>query len=115
LFENTNCLFHGLTIFAVWHIDELVENNNDTLPHYKVALMNADGAAKLKADGDDTNPFPGKLRKREFTATTSPNSKSYAGQDTFVSVRNISDAGRTMRMNIAVKPQTNNPDRTSKL
>ena len=70
--------------------------------------MNADGAAKLNGDGDATNPFPGTLNKREFTATTVPNSKSYAGQDTFVSVRNISDAGRTMKMRISVKPQTSN-------
>ena len=90
-------------MFVVWHIDESVSNNSDKLPHYKVALMNADGAAKLNGDGDDTNPFPGKLDKREFTVSSHPNSRSYAGQDTFVSVRNISIAGRTMRMNIAVQ------------
>jgi immune inhibitor A len=77
--------------------------------------MNADSTAKLEINGDDMNSFPSKLRKREFTATTSPNSKSYAGQDTFVLVRNISGAGRTMRTNIMMKPQTNNPGRTSKL
>ena len=77
--------------------------------------MNADGATKLNWDGDATNPFPGELGKREFTATTSPNSKSYAGQDTFISVRNISDAGRTMKMDIMVKPQTNDSGRLSKL
>ena len=77
--------------------------------------MNADGAAKLRGDGDDTNPFPGTLDKRDFTATTLPNSKSYAGQDTFVSVRKISDAGRTMKMEIAVKPQTAIFGRSSKL
>ena len=77
--------------------------------------MNADGAAKLSGDGDDTNPFPGTLDNRDFTATTLPNSKSYAGQDTFVSVRKISDASRTMKMEIAVKPRTDNSGRTSKL
>ena len=77
--------------------------------------MNADGAAKLNGVGDATNPFPGTLNKREFTATTLPNSKSYTGQDTFVTVRNISNAGRAMKMQISVKPQTNNSGRTSKL
>ena len=65
--------------------------------------MNADGA-KMISDGDDSNPFPGRLGKREFSAITSPNSKSFGGQNTFVSVRNITDAGRTMKMDIAVNP-----------
>jgi immune inhibitor A len=104
-----------LTGCSVWHIDEAVQNNSDSLPHYKVALMNADGASRLNGDGDDTNPFPGRLGKRNFTGSTFPNSRSYAGQDTFVAVRNISDAGRAMKMDIAVKPQTNNPGQTSKL
>jgi hypothetical protein len=66
--------------------------------------MNASGAAKLQGDGDDTNPFPGQLGKREFLGATMPSSKSYSGQDTFVAVRDISDPGRAMKMNVAVKP-----------
>ena len=75
-------------------------DNNDTKSHYHVKLMNADGG--LIGDGNSANPFPGTEGKREFTANTLPNSKSFAGSDTFVSVRGISDAGRTMRCDIAV-------------
>lgn len=102
--SSHKCLLeHCLTILIVWHVDDNVEgSNDDNQPHYRVALMSADGQAKMKTRGDENNPFPGKLGKREFTGTSTPNSHSYAGQDTFVSVKNISDAGRAMKVSIAV-------------
>lgn len=77
-------------------------SNSSENTHFHVALVDASGNALLRKDGDDSNPFPGSLHKREFSTATVPNSKSYSGQDTLVAVRDISDAGRAMKMHISV-------------
>ena len=85
--------------------------------------MNASGRANIAEVGDQSNPFPGIVPgitpkgkgNRSFTATSTPNSKDFSGRDTFISVKNISDVGRTMRIDIALGPQTSGPDRASKL
>jgi immune inhibitor A len=80
-------------------------NDSKNNPHYRVALMNANGQATLGGPGDRgdaSNVFPGTANKREFSVATNPTSRSYAGQDTFVAVKNISGPGRTMRMDISV-------------
>ena len=71
-----------------------------------MALKSANGDDKIISGiGDASNPFPGTLGKRDFTPVTTPNSNSYAGQESWVYVRDISDAGPTMKMGIAVQPR----------
>lgn len=80
-------------------------NNSKNNPHYRVALINAGGQASMGGPGgrgDSSNVFPGTTNKKEFSVATNPTSRSYAGQDTFVAVKNISGAGRTMRMDVSV-------------
>lgn len=95
----------------VWHIDETQAGNSDE-SHYKVALVQADGLRELDAthavgtfgdQGDSGDPFPGGAAKTAFSATTTPNSKSYAGVNTCVSVTAISASGPTMTATLGVR------------
>jgi immune inhibitor A len=88
----------------IWHIDESQSGNTDDR-HYKVALMQADGKADLEAGrnrGDAGDAYPGTADNREFTATSTPGSKSYAGADSCVGVTQISDPGPTMTANVSL-------------
>jgi immune inhibitor A len=96
----------------IWHIDESKPDNTDEWwplsgnpSHYKVALEQADHLWELehktgRADSED--PFPGRTANRNFSALTSPNSDSYSGTGTSVSVVNISNSGATMTADITV-------------
>lgn len=89
----------------IWHIDETQAENSDE-NHYKVALMQADGQRDLELDrnrGDDGDPFPGTAGAKTFSVASTPNSKSYAGQDTCVAVRAISASGPTMTAKVSVR------------
>jgi immune inhibitor A len=95
----------------VWHIDESQPGNSDE-SHYKVALVQADGLREIDAShpagnfgdqGDSGDPFPGAAAKTAFNATTTPNSKSYAGVNTCVSVTAISASGPTMAATLGVR------------
>jgi immune inhibitor A len=81
--------------------------------HPKVGLMQADGLEQLKTStagrGDPGDPFPGSNKNTAFTSTSKPNSKSYAGEDTLVTITNISASAPTMTMNITVKAGTAAP------
>jgi immune inhibitor A len=95
-----------LVYFAVWHIDDSKDNNKDE-NHPKVGLVQADGLDHLQSKtngGDAGDPFPGTANFRTFTSTSNPNSKSYVGEDTFVSITSISPSSSTMTMEITVKP-----------
>lgn len=87
----------------VWHVDEnMADNDSAKGTHGKVTLMDASGQPQLVNQGDASNPFPGTLGNRSFAGTTAPNSHLFAGSDTAIAVNNISDAGRTMKMDISV-------------
>ena len=95
----------------IWHIDEAQAGNSDE-SHYKVALVQADGLRELDAthaagmfgdQGDSGDPFPGAAAKTAFNAATTPNSKSYAGVNTCVSVTAISASGPTMTATLGVR------------
>lgn len=88
-----------------------MEGNNtgqDSSKHFRVALVSADKADKadgksenseiIYGDGSDTNPFPGSKNVQMFT-----NRASWAGLDTYVKMTDISQPGRTMKMNLTVK------------
>jgi immune inhibitor A len=89
----------------IWHIDENVTNNRDE-NHYWVALMQADGKRDLELNhnrGDAGDCWPGSASNTNFTNTSTPNSKSYAGAETCVAVTGISAAAATMTANLQVK------------
>ncbi|PYH99772.1 M6 metalloprotease [Aspergillus ellipticus CBS 707.79] len=92
----------GLTI---WHIDESKPDNSDET-HYQIALEQADGLNQLATStagrGDAGDPYPGTTNNRSFTNTSTPNSQSYAGRVTGVSITNISDVAASMTMDITV-------------
>ena len=88
----------------IWHIDESRSDNADE-GHPKVGLVQADGKRDLQMNvnsGDVGDPFPGASDSRAFTPTSVPNSSSYAGTDTCVSVSEISASGPVMTAKVAV-------------
>lgn len=90
----------------IWHIDEAQNGNtHEWYPghtasgNYLVALEQADGMWELEQNldnGDAGDPFPGTLDKRTFSDASTPNSKSYAGTATYVTVTNISASSPLM-------------------
>ncbi|HEY6124959.1 MAG TPA: M6 family metalloprotease domain-containing protein [Steroidobacteraceae bacterium] len=89
----------------IWHIDENMTNNRDE-NHYWVALMQADGLRQLEDNtnrGDPGDCWPGSTNKTNFTNASTPNSKSYAGQQTCVAVTGISPSAAIMSANLQVK------------
>ncbi len=89
----------------VWHIDDATAGNDDET-HYRVALMQADGRRELENGtnrGDASDPFPGAAKKKKFDNTTNPNSRSYGGVPSKVSVKNITVKGGVVKADISVK------------
>jgi immune inhibitor A len=89
----------------IWHIDDATGSNTNE-NHYKVALMQADGLRDMELNhnrGDAGDSFPGSGNKRKFDNTTTPSSKSYAGSNTCVAVKNISNSGAVMTADLSVK------------
>jgi immune inhibitor A len=89
----------------IWHIDESVPDNTNEA-HYKVALMQADGQRDLEAGnnrGDAGDPYSGSSGNANFNDGSNPNSKSYSGIPTCVSLTGISAAAPVMTANVAVR------------
>ncbi|PSN68098.1 M6 metalloprotease [Corynespora cassiicola Philippines] len=92
----------------VWHIDDSVPGNTDEF-HPKVKIVQADGLDQLSAkgnNGDAGDCFPGITNNSTFNTTSSPNSRSYSGGDTFVSITNIPKAAESITFNVTVRPIT---------
>jgi immune inhibitor A len=91
----------------VWHIDDATTTNSDE-SHYIVGLMQADGLNQMGKGsgncGDAGDVFPGSTRNATFNSTSNPNSKSYAGGDTFVSITKIPAPAAKMTVSVTVKP-----------
>jgi len=88
----------------LWHIDDSQPDNTNE-SHYKVALIQADNKRDMELDhnrGDAGDPYPGSVGNTSFNATSSPNSNSYAGVNTCVSVTGISAPGSTMTAGVTV-------------
>lgn len=88
----------------LWHVDENQPGNTEE-NHYKVGLLQADGQRDLELNhnrGDGGDPFPGTANVLSVTATSSPNTKSYAGASTCVSLAQISGSGPSMTTNVTV-------------
>jgi immune inhibitor A len=88
----------------VWHIDEAIATNSNE-DHPKVALEQADGLRHLEHRtnrGDAGDAYPGSSDNRAFTASSTPNSRSYGNMDTCVSITAISDSSPVMTVNLKV-------------
>lgn len=95
----------------IWHVDENQTTNRDE-NHYWVALMQADGKRDMENNGnrgDAGDCWPGSSNNSNFTNTSTPNSKSYAGQATCVAVTGISAAASVMSANLQVKCSVKRP------
>jgi M6 family metalloprotease-like protein len=98
----------------IYHVDEIWSNNNEwcpgdtAIPHYKVALEQADGEFGLEGcygstnRGDGGDPFPGWDNKRAFEDTTTPSSRNYYNSPTRVAVWNVSDSDSFMHANMDI-------------
>jgi len=88
----------------IYHIDDAKTSNSDE-GHYLVGVEQADGKQDLETksnSGDTGDPFPGSQNNTSFDATSNPNSNSYAGADTKVSVTNISLAADKVTFDFSV-------------
>lgn len=88
----------------IWHIDETIATNTDE-NHYKVALLQADGKRDMEHNvnrGDGGDAYPGSSNNSSITKSSNPNSKSYGGTDTCVSVTAISPSASVMTANVSV-------------
>lgn len=89
----------------LWHIDESKPTNTDE-NHYKVGLLQADGLRQLETAanrGDAGDPFPGSGNVTSCSGTTTPNTNSFTGQATNVSVTAISPSAATMTAHVTVR------------
>ncbi len=97
----------------IYHVDESVTSTppnrypyypgNTTKGHYFIALEQADGEWKLERahdNGNDGDPFPGSTNNHTFNSSSTPSSKDYAGNDTYVSITNINESGGNISADI---------------
>lgn len=90
----------------IYHIDDAIDDNSNEL-HYKVSLVQADAKQDLekgKNSGDAGDVWPGTSKRKTFSRTTKPNSKSYGGLDTRVALRKIKFAKGIATADMYVKP-----------
>jgi len=92
----------------IWHVDATPDGkgrdflyNNATTPHKLLRLMEADGLEEIDQLGRaDAGDFYN--QGDALTPTSSPNSRNYAGENTYVHVTNISPDGITMTARFTV-------------
>jgi immune inhibitor A len=91
----------------VWHIDENQPGNTDE-NHYLVGLVQSDGNRELELDvnrGDVGDPYPGSTGNTSFTGSSTPNSNSYTGQPSSVSITQVSASGDPMTADASVSSE----------
>lgn len=89
----------------LWHIDDSKPTNTDE-NHYKVGLIQADGLRNLEMSvnrGDAGDPFPGSKGVATVSDTTTPNTKSYTGTETCVSLTSIPASSASMTVGVTVR------------
>lgn len=85
------------------HVDDNQSNNTDET-HYLVNIEQADGLEHLNNDvnaGDTTDPYP-TASNDEFTGSSNPNSNSYSGTSSDISVTDIKNSGSDITATINV-------------
>jgi immune inhibitor A len=88
---------------VIEHVDDTKNNNTDE-NHYLVDIVQADGKRDLNLNanrGDATDPYP-TATNTALAASTTPNSNSYAGAASNVSVTNIARTGDNVTATITV-------------
>ncbi len=89
----------------IWHVDEAVPNNDHqemtAEEHYRVSVEQADGLFHLENndDGDAGDLFHAGYAD-QFHDYTTPNSKWWSGEDSGLSIYNVSAVGETMSFTI---------------
>ncbi|MFT3703243.1 MAG: M6 family metalloprotease domain-containing protein [Agriterribacter sp.] len=89
----------------VYHIDDAIDDNSNEM-HYKVAVVQADNKQDLEKGtngGDGGDVWPGTAKKKTFSKTTKPSSKSYGGLDTKVAIKKIKLANGKITADLYVK------------
>jgi immune inhibitor A len=106
----------------IWHVSEdrcVHQAPNSDPEHYFLTLKQADGKKELESDmtllaqedleikspilyGDEGDAYPGKTINRNFNEQSVPNSDSYKGHKTMVSVNSISDSTDIMKAQIGL-------------
>jgi immune inhibitor A len=89
---------------VILHVDEKQPDNTDE-SHYMVGLVQADNQRDLEWSanrGDPGDSYPGSTANTSFSPTSTPNSHSYAGAPTGVSITGISASAPTMTATVAV-------------
>ncbi len=110
----------------IWHINENLcvhKNPNDDPKHFFITLKESDGRNDLqrnmlvllkelgkekaltKLSGDEGDAYPGITVNRNFDDNSVPNSDSYKGDKSLVSVTSISDSDDLMDAQIGVQNQ----------
>ena len=86
---------------AIWHIDDNQSNNGADVNHKLVDLEEAAeaGMDNFSHSGKQTNLFFSG-NKTEFSDSTDPNSKTYSGTSSGITIDNISAAGDSMTFDI---------------
>ena len=97
----------------IYHVDQTQSNNNNqwypgytSYGHYLVALEQADGNWDLEQNansGDNGDPWPGISAHTDFNNNSTPNSQSYAFENTYVGVENISGSQSTMTADLHIE------------
>ena len=88
----------------IWHVDDSLQGNTNEA-HYRVALVQADGKQDLEGnrnEGDPGDTWPGATKAVTFDDSSTPNSRSYAGNHTCVTVDEIQDEGPAMKVRMRV-------------
>lgn len=100
---------------VIYHVDEDVDDNNDQCcgsgsPHALVAVEQADGECDLEVNnntGDPGDPFPGSGGTNNpnytFDFSSYPSSADYEGNDTQVSITNITVSVDMLIMDVTVE------------
>ncbi|HID28117.1 MAG TPA: M6 family metalloprotease domain-containing protein [Methanosarcinales archaeon] len=96
----------------IWHVDESVTTQNNNESHKLVDLEEADGLNQLDIPIDlvnrtaylgDAGDFFNRANNPTFNGTSNPNSDDYNGNDTQVSVTNISQSKKNMKADLKVR------------
>ena len=87
--------------FAIWLFDENQSGNSD-YTHKLVALEEAaDAGLDLGAHNGKQPSLYFSGNKTEFSNSTNPNSKSYSGTSSGITINNISAAGDSMTFDVS--------------
>jgi M6 family metalloprotease-like protein len=91
----------------VYHVDESQGRNSNNL-RYMVGLEQADGLFQMNAlhwgrnGGDDGDPFPGSSMSPGIGAWTTPDTRSFSGSESGVSIHDIVETGDRVRAHLRV-------------